>query len=368
MGIFDSTRKRLSALEHEVHANPTPQNMVQLAESYAYLQDWQHALDWAKRAVERFPDSEKCALTYQTIRKQMLSQEIQELNRAIRTAPTQQHYERLATLYLKETQDRNKALETAMEGLTKFPSSDGLHIICANVRMDRFHQDYAANDASEACRHADYALKMNPESQQALYVLGRLYAEGGAYDKAKPLLDRYVKSNSGDEMMRQLLKLVEAHITESVESIDDAFAEIEQRHSLSTIGYEMLNLFQPGKNPTQISVSPAKLDGFLRGFESMHGYKCAMIMSRDGTLLASHSRGMVQQDKFVNLVQNIYRQAEDASRKMDLGDFRDGEIKTSMGMVKIAEWKSLVLGLLADQPAKPEDFSRAVDKFHAFVS
>ena len=367
MGIFDSTSKRVSSLEHEVLSNPTPQNMVQLAESYARLEEWARALDVAKRAIERFPDSEKCALTYQHISKVQLSKEISDLNRAIRTAPTQQHYERLATMYMTEMQDRNKALEVSMEGLTKFPSSDGLHVICAQVRMDRFHTDFAANDASEAIRHAEYAMKMNPESQKALYILGRLESEAGALDRAKPHLDRYLKMNSGDEPMRQLLKLVEAHITESVSSVDDALGEIETRHALSTVGYEMLNLFDPGKQRTQITISPAKLESFLRGFESMHGYKCSMVMSRDGTLLAGHSRGMVPQDKFVNLVQNIYRQAEDASRKMDLGDFRDGEIKTTIGTVKIAEWKSLVIGLLADSPAKPEDFNRAVDKFHNFV-
>ncbi len=368
MGIFDSTHKRVNALEHEVHANPTPQNMVQLAESYARMQDWQHALEWARRAVEKFPDSEKCALTYQTIRKAEMSNSIAELKRAIRTAPTQQHYEKLAGIYIEELQDRNGALETAMEGLTKFPSSDGLHVICSKVRMERFHTDYAANDASEAIRHAEYALKMNPESMLALQALARLYAEAGAYDKSKPYLDAYTKANSSDEAMKQLLKLVDAHVTESADNFDDALAEIEMKHSLGQVGFEMLNIFQPGRHATTVSVSPAKLESFLRGFEaSMHGYKCSMVMNRDGTLMAGHSRGMVPQDKFVALVQNIYRQGEDASRKMDLGDFRDGEIKTSLGTVKIAEWKSLVLGLLADQPAKQEDFNRAVEKFHSFV-
>src|SRR5262245_21004209 len=133
MGIFDTSRRRLEALEHEVLSNPTPQNMVALAESYARAGDLRHALDVAKRAVEKFPDSEGCARTYQLVRKQQFATELQELRRAIRTSPTQQHYERLATIYLSELGDRNTALEVAMEGLHKFPSSESLHLICSQV-------------------------------------------------------------------------------------------------------------------------------------------------------------------------------------------------------------------------------------------
>lgn len=367
MGMFDTSRRRLEALEHEVLSNPTPQNMKKLAEDYARAGDLKHALDVAKRAVEKFPDSETCALTYQYIRKQQFTTEIQDLNRAIRTSPSQQTYERLGSVYLSELGDRNKALEVAMEGLHKFPSSESLHLICAQVRIDRFHTDYTANDVSEAIHHAEQALKMNSSSPVALWCLARLYAEVGAYAKAKPKIDQYLRANPGDEAMRQLLKLVEAHVSEGVDSVDDALAEIEQRHGLSPTGQEMLQIFQPVRGATQVNVSPAKVENFLRGYEQMSGYKCSMVMTRGGQFIAGHSRGMIQQDKFVNLVQNIFRCAEDASRRMDLGDFRDGEITSSIGVVKIAEWKNLVLGLLAAAPAKPEDFSRAVDKFHAFV-
>lgn len=369
MGIFDSSRKRLSQLEHEVLSNPTPQNMVSLAESYARLGDLRHALDVAKRAVEKFPDSEKCALTFQHIRKQQFTSEIQELNRAIRARPTQQHYERLAQICLGELGDRNKALEVAMEGLHKFPSSDGLHVICAQVRFDRFHSDYTANDAAEAIRHAEHALQMNRDSGPAMYILGRLYAEVGAFDKAKPMLDGYLRVDPGNTSMKQLGKHVDGHITESVESVDDALSDIEARHALPTVGKEVLQFFgEHAGGDTQVTISPAKLEGFLRGFDSMHGYKCSVVLTRDGTQLAAHTRGMIQQDKFITLVQSIYRCAEDATRRMDLGDFRDGEIKTSVGTVRLSEHRKLVIGLLADAPAKPEDFDRAIEKFHSFIA
>ena len=142
MGIFDTGRRRLESLEREVLSNPTPQNMVSLAENYARLGDWSRAEEVAKKAVEKFPDSEKCALTFQYVRKNRFQSEIQELNRSIRTRPQAQQYERLGQIYLSELADKNRALELAQEGLLKFPSSDVLHVVCAQVRMERFHTDF----------------------------------------------------------------------------------------------------------------------------------------------------------------------------------------------------------------------------------
>src|SRR5258705_410473 len=178
---------------------------------------------------------------------------------------------------------------------------EALNVVCAQVRLDRFHTDYTANDASEAIRHAENALRMNSSSPQALYCLGRIYAEAGKYDKAKPLLDQYLRISGSDDAIRQLLKLVEVHITESIDSMDDSLQEIEQRHGLMPSGQEMLQIFQPVRGGTQVNVRPSKVETFLRGYEQIHGYKCSMVMTRSGQLIASHSRGMIPQDKFVNL-------------------------------------------------------------------
>jgi hypothetical protein len=57
-----------------------------------------------------------------------------------------------------------------------------------------------------------------------------------------------------------------------------------------------------------------------------------------------------------------------ASHKMDIGSFVDGDLETSLGNVKIADWKGLVLGILADRPARQEDFSRSIEKFQSFMA
>ncbi|MBI2933799.1 MAG: tetratricopeptide repeat protein [Planctomycetes bacterium] len=368
MGIFDTGRRRLEALEREVLSNPTPQNMVSLAENYARLGDWARAVEVARKAIEKFPDSEKCALTYQYVRKNQFQSEIQELNRSIRTRPQAQHYERLAHIYLTELADKNRALEIAQEGLLKFPSSDVLHCVCAQVRMERFHTDFLGNDGMEAIRHSQLALATNNENATALYCLGRLQAEAGAYDKARPVVENYQRRYPNDDNMKQLLKLIDAHMPESVGDLDDAFVEIETRHGLSPVGMEMMQIFQPVRSSAAPQISPSKMEAFLRGYDMIHGYKCSAVVAKGGELLASHSRGLVPSEKFVYLLQRIYQCAEDSSKRMDIGTFINGEIECSLGKVVVSEWKNLVLGILADRPAKREDFRRAIDKFQAFAS
>ncbi len=369
MGLFDSKRRQLEDLEREILANPTPQNMVSLVERYMAAGDDRKALDVAKKAVEKFPDSEKVQVTYQNVRKLQLQSEIQEINKALRRNPSKTHYERLADIYHRELGNRNKAFETALEGLAKFPASDGLHMLAGLIRMDRFHQDYVQNDFVEAVRHFERAASINPRNYKALIGLGRLYAEVGSYYKAKPVLEQALQISPGDEHAEMLLEMVVTNMPRAVPNLDDALVEIESRRALSPEGEEMRKIFDPvHRSGLPPQVNPSKIDGFLVGFESMNGYKCSSVLTRDGACVAAHTRGMVSRERFTRLVQEIYQCSEEASRKMDIGTFVNGEIETSIGRVVIAEWKAFIIGLLADQPAKKEDLDAAVEKFVSFLS
>src|SRR5262249_35090376 len=130
MGLFDGTKRRhLNDLEREVLANPTPQNMVSLIERYMAAGDEAKALEMARKAIEKFPNSEKAQTTYQNVRRLQLQAEITDISKALRRSPGKSLYERLASIYHSELGNRTKAFETALEGLAKFPQSDGLHLI-----------------------------------------------------------------------------------------------------------------------------------------------------------------------------------------------------------------------------------------------
>lgn len=369
MGLFDSTKRRqLNDLEREVLGNPTPQNMVSLVERYMASADEGHALEMARKAVERFPNSEKVQNTYQNVRRLQLQSEITEINKALRRSPSKAHYERLAAIYHTELGNRTKAFETALEGLTKYPNSDGLHLISGQIRMDRFHSDFLANDFTEAVAHLEKAAALNPNNYKSQLCLARLYAEAGVFGKARPVLEQVLKANPGDTNSEALLRHVEENTAHSQSSVEDALSDIETRRALSEVGQAARHIFEPAPGSSAAKVDPMKLEAFLVGFEGMNGYKCSAVLSRDGQVVASHTRGIVPKERFTQFLQDIYQCSEDASRKMDIGTFVSGELDTSVGRVGMAEWKGFIVGILADQPAKREDLNTAVEKFVSFLS
>ena len=303
MGIFDTKRKQLENLEREVLGNPTPQNMVALAERYMAAGDEDKALDVARKGVEKFPDSEKCKITYQNVRKVQLQSEIQTLNKALRSTPGKSHYERLADLYYRDLGNRNKAFEIALEGLTKFPNSDGLHSVSGLVRTERFHQDWLANDFTEAVNHLKKVIKINPDHYKARMGLARLYLEACLYEKARPLLDEMLRANPEDDLVRKQYELIRENWDSMESDVDDALAKIEEQHGLTELGKQAVRLFEPQSAVATANVDPAKLESFLRGFESMNGYKCSAVLTRDRQFLAAHSRGVVAVEEFNRFIE-----------------------------------------------------------------
>jgi tetratricopeptide (TPR) repeat protein len=369
MGFFDGTKRRqLNDLEREVLSNPTPQNMVSLVERYMAAADEGRALEVARKAVEKFPNSEKVQSTYQNVRRLQLQSEITEINKALRKSPSKAHYERLAAIYHAELGNRTKAFETALEGLAKFSHSDGLHLISGQIRMDRFHTDFLANDFTEAVEHLDKAATINPNNYKSLLCLARLYAEAGVYGKARPVLEQVLKANPGDGGAEALLRHVDENAAKAVASLDDALADIESNRSLSPEGSAARAIFETVGSSSAPAVDVKKIDAFLLGFEGMSGYKCSAVLARDGKVVAAHTRGVVPREQFTQFLQEIYQVSEEASRKMDIGTFVSGELDTSVGRLGTAEWKGFIVGILADAPAKREDLNHAVEKFVSFLS
>ncbi len=371
MGLFDSSRRRqLDDLEREVLANPTPQNMVSLIERYMAAAQEDKALEMARKAVEKFPDSEKIQVTFQNVRRLQLQSEISEINKSLRRGPSRAHYERLADIYHRELGNRTKAFEVALEGLAKFPSSDGLHMISGQIRMDRFHQDFVANDFVESVRHFEKAASLNPKNYKAMVSLARLYAEASAYYKAKPVLEQVLRANPGDAAAEAVGAVVEANLANATTNLDDALAEIESRRALSAAGQEVSAIFDPAgaRSHAGPAVSPMKIDAFLLGYEGMNGYKCAAVLGRDGGFVAGHTRGLVPKERFAQVLQDVYLCSEDGARKMDIGTFVSGELDTPVGRVSISEWKGYVFGVMVEPGTRKEDVQAAVDKFVAFLS
>ena len=126
-------------------------------------------------------------------------------------------------------------------------------------------------------------------------------------------------------------------------------------------------MFDPAtRGAGALTVSPGKIQEFLKKFEGMNGYKCSVVWTREGHKI-THSRGMVDADKFASLVQGIWKCSEDASRKMDMGSFVNGIIETSVGRVMITDLKSVTFGIHAGPPAKKMDLKRATEEMTSLL-
>jgi predicted regulator of Ras-like GTPase activity (Roadblock/LC7/MglB family) len=198
--------------------------------------------------------------------------------------------------------------------------------------------------------------------------LARLFSETGSYYKAKPILEQVLRANPGDTNAETLYRFISENLSKASPNLDDAVAEIETRRELTPEGEHIRRIFDPTSSSTAATVDRAKLEAFLVGFESMNGYKCSAVLTRDGQQYASHTRGMVPKERFTKFLQEIYQCSEDASRRMDIGTFVSGEMDTSVGRVAMAEWKGYIVGILADAPAKKEDLNAAVEKFVSLLS
>ena len=368
MGLFEVKRRQVSDLEREVMAHPTPANMVALAERYMATGNEDKAVGTARKAIDKFPGNENCQSTFQNVRRVQLQAEIQKLNRALRSKPVLKDYERLADIYHREVSNRTKAFEIALDGIQRFPDSDGLKNIAGSIRMDRFHQDFLAKDFTESVSHFEQAAEINPRNYKALASLARLYAEAGDFKNSKEFAELALQSIPGDEVMEHLLKDVVSMLDNSIDDLDGALQDIETARTLGPQGEKIRRIFDPSTRAAgALTVSPLKIEEFLKKFESLNGYKCSVVLTREGHKIM-HSRGMVKAEKFAALIEGIWKCSEDASRKMDIGTFVNGTIDTSIGHVMITDLKSVIFGILAGPPAKKADLRAAAEKLTSLLA
>jgi hypothetical protein len=208
--------------------------------------------------------------------------------------------------------------------------------------MDRFHTDFLANDFTEAIHHFEKAASINSNNYKSLVNLARLFAETGAFYKAKPILEQVLRANPGDTNAEALHRFIGENLAKAVPSLDDAVAEIETRRELTPEGEQVRRIFDPTASSGAAQVDRAKLEAFLVGFESMNGYKCSSVLTRDGQQYASHTRGMVPKDRFTKFLQEIY-QCSGTRRADGHRDLRERRLDTPR-CVAMAEWKGYVVG------------------------
>ncbi len=358
-GMFKSGKeKELDRLDHQARENPSPQAMIDLADKAMAFEQEALAQATAKRALETYPHMDPVRSMYQRIMRNHIQTRLLQLQKSLAggEAP-ESDYAALADLYYRELGNIDKALETTRDGLKRHPDGEGLHWINGLVRFDRFHEDFIANDGLKAIDHLARAVAANPMNYKASLTLARLYAEAGALGKARERVAALLQTAPGDEKATKLQKELEAvaNAADAGEDLEEAFRGIEEHGALGPVGQRFARLFDArAASATMVRVQPVRVNELLKKLAAVGGFEAAVAINETGEVVGDHTRGNVLPGDLARIILTIHRQAEDSSRRMDLGNFRRGIIEWPKGRIHLAEWKNLVFGILTTEGARSE--------------
>lgn len=364
MALFDKRKKELKALRGAVESSPSPAGFVNLVERYVAVADMSSAADVARAAMKRFPESEKVQLAFQNVRRMELQEQIAGLQKKIgQGAAGATEFERLGVIYNQELGNKTKAYEVAREGLTKYTKAAGLHLLCGQIRVERYVDDFLANDFMEARDHLLKAVELSPTTTMARVYLAQLYVQVGLYVEARPIVEQLraeVTTENVDRLWSQIQEAPES--TEEI-SLETRLSRLEKSRSLEPGSSESLVVAEGGK--AESSVQHNMLEAYLDRLEKIDGFKAAGIINAEGEPIALNCRQKDLEPGFNEMIHSVYTASEQASHRMDIGSFVNGEIDTPSGTLSISESGGLVLGILAGEPAKMNQLRKAAEEFAA---
>jgi predicted regulator of Ras-like GTPase activity (Roadblock/LC7/MglB family)/Tfp pilus assembly protein PilF len=363
--MFEKRKKELQAERKAVESSSTstPQQYVGLVEKFMAVDDAPAAAEVARLAMKRFPDAEQVQQAFQNVRRLELQGQIQQLQKAIAAGRAGAgEYERLAVIYNQELGNKNKAYEAARDGLNRYKKAAGLHLLCGQIRMERYRDDSLANDWMEAREHLQRAIELNPSATMARLHLAQLYVMAGLHGSAKPIVDQ-LRAEAATEEVERLAGVIAAAPP------DDPSVDLETRLGRLEKGREVK--VEPGGGGEAVraagQVPKNVLEAYVKRLEKIDGFKAAGILTVEGTPLAVSCRVRELQEGFIELIRSVYEASESASHRMDIGSFVNGEIDTPRGTLSVSESNELVLGILAGEPAKATQLRRAAEEFTAIA-
>lgn len=361
MGAFDKQRKEIDAERKVVEGMPSPAGFVRLVERYAAINELDTAAEVARDGMRRYPDSEKVQQAFQNVRRIQLQGDIQDLQQKIQAGRAgANEYDRLSRIYFQDLGNKTKAYEIAFEGLERYKKAAGLNMLCGQIRMERYFEDHLPNDWTEARGHLEKASELNPSATMARVFLAQLYVAVGLYGQARPIVEQ-LRAEVSTENVEQLVKQIAAAPAE------DASVDLDTRLSRIAKGLapeagaeaeEALAV-----EPVRVSVESKVLEAYLSRVQKIDGFKAAAVVAAGGEALAVRSTVPELEAAFAELVHSVYTASEEASNRMDIGSFVNGEIDTPRGTLTVTESDGLVLGILAGDPAKMELLRKAADEF-----
>jgi len=381
VSIFTRVKRigELKRLRKAATRSPSPETIGALAERYIALGRLEDASGVAARGLERFPASERLAAVCKFAKKQALKSEIARLRRRMAEKPTPSVYSELAEIH-RELGNFDVALRICDECIERFPLNENPYLITGEIRLSRFRQDLIHHDGIEAMNQLERVVKLNPQNLKAHLLLAQLYylvgalgplgdrladvialaPEGRAFEEFRdeiaagefargPVPDEDEEpGEAGDYTIEDMIRSVEA--SHEFRNPPERFPDSRYVDRMVDHTSARLDVVSLRSNLNEIGADPNVLN--------------SLILDRDGEMLADCSDpDSLTRAEFSELVNEIRTNAEDASRRMDVGNFRWCTVEGPFGGITISKVKNICIGVKYGPEMKPERAQRMLEEF-----
>ncbi len=375
MKIGESLRRwrDVARLKSRTRRDPSPSTYGDLAERLIAFGSTDDALVVAEEGLRLFPNSERLAQVRLFAKKGRLTVQLRKLREDVVRRPAPAVFTQLAEIY-RELGSHDEALEVAAECAERFPLNEGPYLIQGEIRLERFLRDAIAKDAILADEALRRVTRLNAQNGRAHLLLAELYWLTGEMAACRRHLRTVLTITPGAKAVQELVRNLGADVPEAPAAdgedpltFADRARDIEERG----VFVNRPDAFPSTRPSTGVDRSPARIDPETLRIEVIAlgqtpGVRNAIVLERDGEILADHSDGSgLTRRQFSDLVTAVTATADDASRRMDTGALVRAEIESPSGNVTVVRARNLTIGVLYADPLRSDHVWELVQDFMA---
>ncbi len=232
----------------------------------------------------------------------------------------------------------SEAEEVCRKGIEQHPS-----YATARVVMGQIHEDLG--DVGSAQQEYEAALSLDPQNIMARMSLGNIFLRGDRRGEARAHFEHVLFLNPTHEKARYLLDVADG---------SKPFPEDEGRTTRETQAPQPEPASEPQPDPAtgHRELSVDEIESTVRRLSEVPGVLAAMLVERDGLLIASERNTLVDEEAFGALVSEIGGAMARCAVRMGMGKFERSVIEGATGRVVLRQADSRVLVVAAEDGAR----------------
>ncbi|MHC4832012.1 MAG: tetratricopeptide repeat protein [Planctomycetota bacterium] len=360
MGLFDLFRK--SKRSKSRIAPTSPLAVAKEVERLIETGELREALEVAEKGVYDYPRSEVVNSAYRFLKRTALGEDVVTLRREVEASPSAVKYSQLAEAY-KEIGDYDKALETCNRSIDLYPEHEGAWIVLAQIRMERFREDWIPRDAELAIDFYERAFDLNRSSYRTLIELAELYTELGIKRRAIRKCEAILYFAPDDEKALHILRKAQALSDRSRDELSERIAQYadKKRRAMQRRSFRPGDPLGPsGRLIKDPALLQEKLDTVI---DKLAGARWAVGLTLDGEGVAASSSIDIDRDVAAKAAHTIFEAANRCSLLMDIGHFKRGVFEGEQGLVFLVDFDQLRLLVKCEPRTRLDRADDAIKKF-----